>query len=265
MRLYIHELILWPVNTAHVPVSIPFDPSKVSIITGWSETGKSSVLAIIDYVLGSSTCAIPVGIIRESVEWYGLRLSTEMGLLRVARRRPTERTVSSDYEVLTDDQASRSIETRPERERHIDRFKALMNRLSGLSDLPLTTDPEQGWNKPAGFRDMAAFNFLPQHIVANPHTMFYKTDTTEHRERLKRLFPLVLGLKTNEQLALEHRLSSLRTEERRLGSELRRRSSAIETWRSQVIGLFLRAQELNLLLEREPRPASSRHLRHFAN
>jgi DNA repair exonuclease SbcCD ATPase subunit len=99
---------------------------------------------------------------------------------------------------------------------------------------------------------MAAFNFLPQHIVANPHTMFYKTDTTEHRERLKRLFPLVLGLKTNDQIGLEHRLSLLKTEERRLLSELRRRSSAIDTWRSQVIGLFLRAQELNLLPDGDP-------------
>src|SRR5690349_12733293 len=165
MRLHIHEVILWPVNTSHTPVSLPFDPAKISIITVWSETGKSSILAIIDYVLGSSTCAIPVGVIRDSVEWYGLRIETDMGPLRIARKRPEERNVNNDYEVLTDDEASRDNRVRPERERHLDQFKALMNGLSGLSDLPLTTDAEpSGWNRPGGFRDMAAFNFLPQHI-----------------------------------------------------------------------------------------------------
>lgn len=253
MRLHIRELILWPINPAHSPISIPFDPRKICVITGWCETGKSSILAIIDYVLGSSTCAIPVGVIRESVEWYGLRIETAMGLLRVARRRSENRQTSTDFEVLTHDEAARDVGVRPQRDRHLDQFKALMQGLTGLSDLPLTADTEPtGWTRAAGFRDMAAFNFLPQHIVANPYTLFYKTDTTVHRERLKRLFPLVLGLKTNEQLAIEHRLTLLRTEERRLGAEFRRRDDAINTWRSQVIGSYLRAQELNLLPEGDP-------------
>ena len=39
---------------------------------------------------------------------------------------------------------------------------------------------------------MAAFNFQPQHIVANPYTLFFKADTTEHREKLRIIFPLAL-------------------------------------------------------------------------
>ncbi|GEM_PF-2071909 len=40
---------------------------------------------------------------------------------------------------------------------------------------------------------MGAFNFQPQHIVANPYTLFSKADTTEHREKLRAIFPLVPG------------------------------------------------------------------------
>jgi DNA repair exonuclease SbcCD ATPase subunit len=123
-----------------------------------------------------------------------------------------------------------------------------MDTLSGLSDLPIAPgEYGKGYSGPASFRDMAAFNFLPQHIVANPFTLFYKTDTTEHREKLRRVFPVVLGAKTNEQLLLEHRLSGLHGEEKRLGAEIRRRKASIETWRSQISGSYLRAQELNLL------------------
>jgi DNA repair exonuclease SbcCD ATPase subunit len=123
-----------------------------------------------------------------------------------------------------------------------------MDSLSGLSDLPLVSgDQPKGWSGRASFRDMAAFNFLPQHIVANPYTLFYKADTSDHREKLTRVFPVVLGTKTNEQLVLEHRLFALEAEERRISAELRRRRGSIDTWRSQATGAFLRAQELNLL------------------
>ena len=48
---------------------------------------------------------------------------------------------------------------------------------------------DSSWGNAApSFRDMAAFNFQPQHIIANPYTLFFKADTTEHREKLKVVF-----------------------------------------------------------------------------
>ena len=91
MKLHVKELILWSAEPAFAPVTITFVPNKVNVITGWSETGKSSIVSIVDYCLGSSRCAIPVGPIRDSVAWYGLRIETSIGVMRVARRkRPIE-------------------------------------------------------------------------------------------------------------------------------------------------------------------------------
>ena len=204
MKLHIRELILWSADEGRKPVVITFPESRVSVITGWSETGKSAILSIIDYVLGSERCTIPIGVVRDAVVWYGLRIDTEIGLVRVARRKP-DQTSSTDYEVLTHDDASRDSKIHPSRNRHLEQFKSLMDTLGELSDLPTAPgELGKGYGGPASFRDMAAFNFLPQHIVANPFTMFYKTDTAEHREKLRRVFPLVLGTKSNEQLLLEH-------------------------------------------------------------
>ncbi|HET8890930.1 MAG TPA: DUF3732 domain-containing protein [Candidatus Angelobacter sp.] len=248
MKLNIQQLILWPEATNNPPVQIELPANKVSVITGWSGTGKSSIIAIVDYVLGSDKCAIPVGIIRESVSWYGLRVETALGVMRIARRSPHDQDYSNDYELLTHDEGARAATQFPIRNRHLDDFKALMDSLCGLSDLPLVSGEQpKGWSGRASFRDMAAFNFLPQHIVANPYTLFFKTDTTEHREKLRRVFPVVLGSKTNQQLRIEHQLSGLQSEEKRLSLELRQRRSAIESWRAQVAGSYLRAQELNLI------------------
>ena len=46
------------------------------------------------------------------------------------------------------------------------------------------------------FRDLVAFMFQPQNVVANPNVLFYKTDSYEHREKLKAIFPYVLGAVT---------------------------------------------------------------------
>jgi hypothetical protein len=253
MKLHIHELILWPEDSEKKPITIGFPKEKVAVITGWSETGKSSILSIIDYVLGSGRAAIPVGPIRETVAWFGLRIETATGIIRVARRKPDRSEGSSEFEVLTHDQAGRSVDEFPNKNQNLDDFKSFMNGLCGLSDLPLATGEQAiGYNLPSGFRDMAAFTFLPQHIVANPHTLFFKTDTTTHRQKLSNAFPVVLGAKSNDQLLQEHRLADLKQQEKQIGAELRRRQASIDTWRAEVMAYYLRAQELNLLADGNP-------------
>ncbi|MDU2065925.1 MAG: AAA family ATPase, partial [Sporomusaceae bacterium] len=46
---------------------IPFKIGQVNIITGKSNTGKSTIIDIIEYCLGQSDFRIPEGPIRESV------------------------------------------------------------------------------------------------------------------------------------------------------------------------------------------------------
>ena len=62
------------------------------------------------------------------------------------------------------------------------------------------------------FRDMAAFNFQPQNVIANPEVLFFKADTFEHREKLRTIFPYVLGVLTPEIISKRYRLDELRRE-----------------------------------------------------
>ncbi len=96
MKLFIREIIIWPEDVRFEPRTLTFDPGAVSVVTGWSGTGKSSIVNIIDYVLGSGSCSIAVGVIRNAVSWFGLTIETDAGLMRIARPKPAARQVSEE-------------------------------------------------------------------------------------------------------------------------------------------------------------------------
>ncbi|WP_246752411.1 hypothetical protein, partial [Vibrio cholerae] len=60
MFFQIEKVVLWSKEAKHKPRVIEFALNKVNLITGSSKSGKSSLIPIIDYCLGSSKCSIPV-------------------------------------------------------------------------------------------------------------------------------------------------------------------------------------------------------------
>lgn len=252
MKLHIKRLIIWPENTELEPRVIQFELDKVSVITGWSGTGKSSIISVIDYVFGSKSCHIPVGEIRDLASWYGLEIETDAGPMRVARRKPDGRSVSRDMWVERGEDALGDLPHQPWISGTVDSFKQMMDTLSGLSDLRLSPQQDKSWNERASFRDMASFNFLPQHIVANPNTLFFKADSHSHREKLRNILPLAMGIITNADLARMHELSLLRDELRKLEGELKLRRNGLDAWRADATGAFFRAQELSLIPAGDP-------------
>lgn len=79
MFFQIKEIVLWPRNSALTPRRVQFELGKVTVISGASRTGKSAVIPIIDYCLGSKSCSIPVKTIRNACEWFGVVVKTSMG------------------------------------------------------------------------------------------------------------------------------------------------------------------------------------------
>ena len=67
---------------------LSFETGKLNVVTGASRTGKSALIPIIDYCLGSGECNVPEGVIRGTVAWYGLRVVAGSEQHFVARRAP---------------------------------------------------------------------------------------------------------------------------------------------------------------------------------
>jgi len=86
MSFQILNVVLY--NKKGLKREIKFKLGSLNIITGDSKTGKTALIEIIDYCLGSKDCNIPEGIIRRTVVWVGLRLQVQDGQVFVARKLP---------------------------------------------------------------------------------------------------------------------------------------------------------------------------------
>jgi hypothetical protein len=249
MKAKISKIILWPKRADKKPRVIKFEMNGVEVLTGKSQTGKSSLIPIVDYCLGSGKCAIPVGEIREHAEWFGVVLRLPDAEMLLARRNPglqaqtTEMYFDMGEQVVIPDSLDGLSRT------NSSTVVAQLNQLAGLPSLSLTGGDEGGFTARPSFRDTAAFQFQPQHIVANPYTLFFKADTVEHQDKLKNVFPLVLGAIDNAALELRRQMRVLETELKQARDLLEDRKLRSATWMQEFRTFYSQGRALGLLPE----------------
>lgn len=251
MNFQIKEIILWPRNPSFAPRRLTFETGKLSVISGASRTGKSAAIPIIDYCLAANSCSIPVNTIRNACEWFGVVVVTDQGEKLFARREPGNQKLTGDMFVL---EAAQIVDVphRLEANTSAERVKRTLDELAGLSNLDLSAaEQSAGFDARPSFRDLAALNFQPQNVVANPDIFFYKTSTYEHREKLRKIFPYILGAITPRGLALQHELRRLQLDLRRKEAELTEVERVSERWVSDLRARFTQAMEFGLLPRQE--------------
>jgi Protein of unknown function (DUF3732) len=247
MRFQIKEIILWPRNTAFEPRRLKFQLGKVNVISGSSRTGKSAVVPIIDYCLAASTCSIPVKTIREACEWFGVVVSTANGDKLFARREPGVQR-STDDMFMIEAKEIIDVPNRLQKNTSAENVRRMLDEISGLSNLDFTgNETSSGFDSRPSFRDLSAFTFQPQNIIANPDVLFFKANTYEHRERLRKIFPYVLGAITPALMAKQHELRRIQLELRRKEKELKEMAEVSGQWLAELRSKVSEAQELGLL------------------
>lgn len=248
MYLQIKELILWPRGFDRPPRRLRFHLGAVNVISGASRTGKSAVIPIIDYCLGAGTCSIPVNTIRKHCEWFGVLVTTKQGEKLLARREPGAHRSTDDMFILegvTIDDVPHSFV----KNTNADSVRRMLDDLAGLTNLDFSGGDESssGFEGRPSFRDLAAFTFQPQNVVANPDTLFYKTNTYEHREKLRKIFPYVLGAVTPALMALQFELRRTQLDLRRKERELKQAQDVSLSWLADLRSKVTEAQELGLI------------------
>lgn len=245
MKAKISKIVLWPKHRDRKPRVIKFQMTGVEVITGQSQTGKSSLISIVDYCLGSDKCTIPVGEIRDAVDWFGVVLQFPKSELLVARRNPGVQIATS--EMFLEEAPRLALRDELERNANTDAVVNRLNQLAGLPALPLADTDESTFGGRPSFRDTAAFQFQPQHIVANPHTLFFKADTYDHQEKLKYFFPFVLGAIDTHTLELRRELRSLEADLKTKRDQLDERRIRSNVWLQDFRTFFAQARENGLL------------------
>lgn len=253
MQFQIKQVVLWPRKKGLPPRVVNFRTGTVNVITGASQTGKSAMVPIIDYCLGSGKCSIPTGVIRDHTEWFGVLVETSKGQLLVARREPGIQQSTGDMFMVESEKDITAPDRVAAKNTNRDFVKTYLDELAGLTSLDFDPDSDSGFKGRPSFRDMAAFNFQPQNVIANPEVLFFKADTFEHREKLRTIFPYVLGVLTPEIMAKRYRLDELRRDERAISRQLESLRQSAEKLLAELHVYLSRAREYGLL------PADTQH------
>lgn len=254
MHFQIAAIVLWPRKEGQSPRVLPLATGAINIISGASKTGKSAIIPIVDYCLGSDRCAIPVDTIRDACCWFGVIIDIGGSQILFARREPGEQKSTGDMYLIEGPQVEVPQDA-PTKNTTVDAVKARLDELCGLSRLDMDPDATSGFRSRPSFRDLMAFTFQPQNIVANPDVLFFKADTYEHREKLKAIFPYVLKAVTPEILVAMHELEEVRRALQRKERELFSLQQVSERWLAELRSLVVRARELGLI--NQPVPADA--------
>ena len=248
MNVQIKELIVWPRNSSFPPNEITFKTNKVNVITGASRTGKSAIIPIIDYCLGSKSCNIPIDTIRTHASWYGVILQVDQDQILSARRAPSGNKSSDDFFYYR----SSTITIPPvleERNASLEEVKHYLNETALLPYFNL--DPDEatynGYKARLSIRDLMAFVFQTQDIVANQNILFYKTHAHEHREKLRTWFRFILGAEDIGILKARQRLQAIDRKLAALKRELEKERFVSEQWKNNIFGHLVTAADYGLL------------------
>lgn len=243
MKFQIEKLIIWPRKENRPPREVIFKTGKVNVITGASRTGKSAIIPIIDYCLGSGSCSIPIEIIRNNASWYGVVVDTEVEKILLARRVPDGSKGAQDYFVSRGQVIA--VPLMIDRNQTLTGVKEL---LDSIASVPYCNrDEDSGpYNDRLSFRDLTHLVFQSQDIMANQNILFYKTHETEHREKLKNWFPFILGAETEEMIAARRELKDLEVELKRRQREYDKAKLISAEWLQNLLGQLHVAKEYGL-------------------
>ncbi|RQO77768.1 hypothetical protein DBR40_07270 [Pedobacter sp. KBW01] len=247
MKFQILKLIIWPKLEGTLPQVIEFVPGKLNVITGSSRTGKSAIIPIIDYCLASSDCSIPIDTIRDHASWYGIVVETAMEQILIARRAPVINKSPNHFYLLRGEKLVVPV-VLVESNETLDGIKLMLDGLSALPYLDLNSSGEKtSYQARLGFRDLMAFVFQSQDIVANQNILFYKTHAHEHREKLRNWFPFIIGAETTEILQARIRIQEIERNLNRLKREVERMGTVSAAWVANMQGHLRIAGEYGLL------------------
>lgn len=187
----------------------------VSVITGASKTGKSSLIHIVDYCLGEKECRVPEGPIRWRVSWFGLRMQLQAGEAFVARRCPGPGANSSEeWCVLLGSKLDLPDVEKLQQTTNREGILPLLNSWCGIGDNLHEPPPE--YRRPplvASIRHALLMCLQPQDEIIRRQQVFHGTDNTFVAQSLKDTLPYFLGAvdddyvwKRGEQQRLRHDL-----------------------------------------------------------
>jgi Protein of unknown function (DUF3732) len=251
LSIQILDIVLYSVQGERRLLSLR--PGAINIITGDSKTGKSALISVVDYCLGSSSCAVPEGVIRSSVGWYALRITDGSAEHFIARRAPDPGRMSTSgayYAVGSTLNIPAADELSV-----ITNIETVIERLKSAVGINLNVhEPPEGQTRApltTTLRHALAFVFQPQNEISQPGFLFHSQSDNWTAQAIKDTLPYFLGVVDDNYVAGKARLKELRRRLRDRERTLARLEAVASGGISEVAALLAEGRDAGLLAPSE--------------
>ncbi|MEA4821520.1 MAG: DUF3732 domain-containing protein [Erysipelotrichales bacterium] len=235
----IKKVLLW--SNDNELREVEFNANGITVLIGNSKSGKSNIISIIDYCLGSSDCQISAGPIRKSCSWFGIVLEIDRIDYIIARMSP--KNLNNSHEMYKERLSNGEIPTIVKANTNRTEIKEFFNSYYKYTDLPII---ENELDYIPNYRDTIGINFYTQEQLLNRDYYFYKQNIPMHNKNIKAIFPYILGLETFDNIVQQKFIENLRKELRKLNKEYQNNKSIKSRWEADCDVKLLRCIILNL-------------------
>lgn len=246
--MQIDELILYNHDGAQRPIKL--NAGRLNVITGDSRTGKSSLINIIRFLLGSGSPHAPYGPIQQSVAWYAMRAHVGETKFFIAREAPPADQTSNEAMLTIGEVAAPAME---DLQANTSRG-ALRDYLGGLLGLEDNRNvPTLGQTRhqlSASFVHSLIYCFQGQGEIANPDILFHRQNREWMPQTIRDTLPYFLGAQGAEELQRREELADRRRELRRLNQRLRAGQAERSAGLDRAGALIAESVDVGLLADR---------------
>jgi hypothetical protein len=190
----------------------------LNIITGRSSTGKSAIIEIFDFCLGNSENTIPDGIITESAMLYFIVFEINNSNLVLARKQEEKSTyVFFRVDPNFPDMDNLNLDYfHPDYYLPLSTFKEELGRYFGINISSMDEDTKMiDYKNKKGrpsVRNMISYILQHQNLIANKHSLFYRFDEKEKRERTIDEFKIFAGFVDQDYFIIKQQINDKKQE-----------------------------------------------------
>lgn len=202
---------------------VDFTPSAVNIVTGASKKGKSSLLDIVEYCLGSSECTVAEGHIRQTVAWYAVLLifpDTEVFIARAAPMQGMKANTACHMLIEKNVEVPDSSEVT-----NTTNISSVVDYLTSKVGIPeqITEVPEGQTraNIQVEFKHSRYYLFQGQDEVAAKRTLFHRQAEPFIPQAIKDTLPYFMGAAEDSRLAELESLRNLKRDKTKLIKQIK--------------------------------------------
>ncbi len=246
--MQIKNIILYK-NSDYEPRILSFKIGEVNIITGESSTGKTAIIDIVDYCLGSSSFNVKGSKIRDSVSWFAIIVKFGNEEVFIARENPTFSGKLSTNAICFSHSDNINVPTFNEliNNSTISALNYFISNKLGINDNLHVSLNNTRDHLEATFKHSRLFSFQPQNVIAEFKYLFFNQDDTFVSMAIKDTLPYILGAIREDELLIQQKLTLKKKELNKLLRQKKVDESIYEQSITQLKTLLEEARELDLI------------------